>query len=116
MQTSYFRKKGLDEGRAISIARWQPKGFNFPEAKELAPTKEMMKRPYAYHEYIALITGRGVTRQILQEKYGEKILCCWEKNRGECHRGFIAQWLGEVGLEVPEFEQSNKQCSFFMGG
>jgi uncharacterized protein (DUF488 family) len=104
METSYFRRKGLEESRAISIAIYQPKGFHFPEAPELAPTRKMLKEGYGYKDYVSLLESRQLDPIAIHEKYADGILCCWEKEPAECHRRFVARWLEEaLGVTVEEF-------------
>lgn len=109
MKTSYFGKRGKPEELCISIARSQPKNKNYPIEIELMPTWDMIKKGYGYAEYVDLLKFRKVDPHKILKKYSNNILLCWEKDRSNCHRGFLARWIKEtIGVSVEEFGEETE--------
>jgi hypothetical protein len=104
MQTSYFAKPGIKENpAAVSIAlyppRWWGPGRRY---KDLAPTREMLKNGYVYEDYLYLLESRGLTPEKIWRDLKDKIICCWEKDKWQCHRSFVAFYLRSE-LSIPYF-------------
>lgn len=107
--SSYYIFKG--DGR-VSISRSQPKGFNLPAYRPLAPgpwfnsvSEEEYRR--RYFEQLSKLDARKVVADLEKLAEGaEPVLLCYEKLKtpGEyCHRRMVAEWLkAELGMDVAE--------------
>lgn len=80
---------------------------------ELAPTGNMLRMSHErYYQEFDKILAKTNQEKVLEtmEKIArhagsDKVaLLCFEADCKECHRSYVANWLGEVGVIVPEVE------------
>ena len=113
--TSYFSNyKQFPAGSVVvSIAQFAPKGWKGLELRSLAPPKEKLMM-YKNHEidekvfewwYLIQLNKDVNLRdrvikllQGLEEKYGNVVLCCYEKKGEFCHRQVLREWL-DIGMK-----------------
>lgn len=113
IQTSYFASKAPSE-RKVSIAKWSPRWFRGQRASMLAPSNPKTvewKKAYLADLEERFPNGEGLLQylQEIEQTTPEAILCCYEKEKGECHRSVLAEYAKEhLGIEIPEWEE-NKQ-------
>ena len=93
----------------VSIARSEPRIFNGPKLKLLAPSYDLLRCYKAgnvdipvyskrYREEILSSVNKDEVMEFINkvsrwEDCDKIILCCWEKT-GFCHRQLVAEWLG----------------------
>lgn len=108
----------------VSIARSQPKQFDYPAYKNLAPKystlklKDPDKYNAKYFEKLKVLSPQKVYENIVRWWGEDVILCCWEKAGEWCHRRAVAEWLEdsldivipEVGFERSEIESYEELC------
>jgi hypothetical protein len=107
IQISYFASKAPKE-RKVSIAKWA-RFFKGPRASLLAPSNP--KAEDGRGSYLSDLAGRFSSPEALSEYLAEvcrqtpePILCCHEREPGQCHRSLLAEYLREkLGLEVTEW-------------
>jgi len=103
--SSFWRARILSPGnklQPISIARSQPRGFDYPEVSELAPSGRLLHdykagrvtKPQYVAEYnlmLSIVDFHDILQQI-RAKAGdnEAVLCCWEQPGDFCHRHVVA--------------------------
>lgn len=112
--TSYFgNAKKLNENgiEIVSVSRGKPKWFLGRTLDCLAPTWNMLKMTdEEYDIEYNKILARNDAKKIVAF-LGEKdvALCCWERDKEDCHRLKIAEWLKNNGYEVKEFGEEEVQ-------
>ncbi len=104
----------FDHPGAVCTATGVPKNFKGAVAYELAPGWAIAgsKAPRAIlrTRYLQLLTARGLTPEMVYERYRGKILLCYEVNPNKCHRRWLSAWLREAGFGVEElFSKSQNQ-------
>lgn len=113
--TSYFAKaKALtDLGIVpIGISLYNPKFFNGPAIRFLAPTRDMLSDSITTQQYIDkykdicdkidMSLFRTLCTQFSQGK--DIALCCYERPEDFCHRHLFADWVKEkFGYEIEEY-------------
>lgn len=120
--TSYFARQGkLREAGIvpIGIALWPPKFFQGLHLQYLAPKRYMMKDEVTREQYIQMyyrdVVGHLNPAQVIADiermsQGKDAALLCYEKPGDFCHRRLFADWmLRETGLEIKEWEPSQKQ-------
>lgn len=105
MFTSYFANKMLKGmPNVISISRGYPRFFKGLKGQidELKPTWEMVQNGYTYMDYKKYI--KDVDLMKVYEDHKNDILCCYEKDRTNCHRGYLARiYKAKHKIIVDEF-------------
>lgn len=110
IQTSYFSSKAPRE-RKVSIAKWPPRGFKGQRANKLAPSNpKALEWQKAYLEDLRqrFPNGEGLLAylQEIAEKTPNPVLCCYEKEKEECHRSILADYAKKhLGIEITEWEE-----------
>lgn len=110
IQTSYFASKAPSE-RKVSIAKWSPRWFRGQRASMLAPTNPKTvewKKAYLADLEGRFPNGEGLLQylQEIEQTTPEAILCCYEKEKEECHRSVLAEYVKKhLGIEIPEWEE-----------
>lgn len=116
IQTSYFSSKAPRE-RKVSIAKWPPRGFKGQRANKLAPSNPKAvdwQKAYLADLQERFPNGEGLLQylQEIEKAIPEPILCCYEKEKEECHRSILAEYAKKhLGIEISEWEE-NKQGTF----
>jgi hypothetical protein len=112
-----FRDSVNWAGPKFSTARWQPKGFKYPELPFLAPwdpdngRKMVHLEPGVFREKYERLLERnaGEIRAFFEQRNDEQIvLCCWchpRRQRGYerlyCHTILLGYWIERnLGLDV----------------
>ena len=115
--TSYFSNaKRLEAAgvRVIGISLFPPKWFTGISMKQVAPTYSIFTARGLSDEQYEKRFNREVLAKVdvwnfyqLLERFsgGQDVaLCCFEKDRKDCHRLLVAEWLQRgLGIEVPEW-------------
>lgn len=110
IQTSYFASKA-PSGQKVSIAKWPPRWFRGQRASRLAPSNpKAAEWQKAYWEDLEqrFPNGEGLSEylQEIAEKTPNPILCCYEKEKEECHRSILAEYAKKyLGIELSEWEE-----------
>lgn len=110
IQTSYFASKAPNK-RKVSIAKWPPRWFRGQRANRLAPSNPKAfdwQKAYAADLQERFPRGEGLSEylQEIAEKTPNPILCCYEKEKEECHRSILAEYAKEhLGIELTEWEE-----------
>lgn len=116
--TSYYgnakelEKNGIE---IISVSRGKPKWFQGRSIDSLAPTWNMLSMSDEdYNVAYERILKRNNAKDIVDFLgKGDVALCCWEKDKNDCHRSKIAEWLKGFGYAVEEFNSEPIQLSLF---
>ena len=105
MFTGYFANPLLRGAQnVISIARGNPRFFKGlkGDIEELKPTWEMVQNGYSYSQYKKYIKNVDLLK--IYEEHKKDVLCCYEKSRAHCHRGYLARLYKEKhNIIVDEF-------------
>lgn len=110
IQISYFASKA-PSGQKVSIAKWPPRWFRGQRASRLAPSNpKAAEWQKAYWEDLEqrFPNGEGLSEylQEIAEKTPNPILCCYEKEKEECHRSILAEYAKKhLGIELSEWEE-----------
>lgn len=107
IQTSYFSNlRYIEKEQYVSIARGEPKWYEGPSAKYLAPTWEMQKiedEEEFKKVYIKRVL-EGIGAKKIVKNLDGWILLCWEIPGVFCHRRVLAEWVeSECGIIIPEW-------------
>lgn len=108
IQTSYFSSRAPRE-RKVAIAKYPPRFWKGPHASRLAPSNPRSDDWEA--DYLADLeerfpSGQGLSEYLaeLEAETPDPILCCYERDRAECHRSILAEYCQRhLGLEMPEW-------------
>jgi hypothetical protein len=107
--TSYFASKAPKE-RKVCIAKGRPRFFAGPSFKDFAPLNPHDLNDWRNRyrrELEARYPDAASLRAALDAiaaKTPDPILCCYEKDAGECHRTVLAQFIAQrLGIVVPEW-------------
>lgn len=118
IHTSYFASKAPRE-RKVSIAKYAPRYWQGPQARLLAPSNpkaENWQEAYLQDLEQRFPEGAGL-REYLEKITAETpnpILCCYEKDPRDCHRGILAAYVKEhLGLDICEWRPRERQISIF---
>lgn len=117
IMTSYFSSKAPAD-RKVCIARHN-RFFKGKRAKLLAPSNPKAENwAEAYHRDLEMRFPQGFGLLELLEEISretpEPILCCYEKDPGQCHRRVLADYCREfLKLDIPEWEEKEKQSELF---
>lgn len=109
IETSYFASKAPRE-RKVAIAKYAPPYWKGPSAPKLAPSNpkaENWQESYLSDLQERFPDGEGLAEYLAEiaKETPNPILCCYEKNPGECHRSVLASYVKEhLGIEMPEWE------------
>lgn len=117
--TSYFAKlRRIPYDLApISISLWPPKGYNGLQYKPLAPSPDILreyKQNPDWKRYTARFNGEILAKldpnQVVTELAAlssgrDIVLCCFERDRAQCHRSLVGEWLGKAGYNVEEWTE-----------
>lgn len=117
--TSYFgRLKKLEEAgiEPVAICRGKPNWFRGRSVDALAPTWPMMHMQLEkfWKSYRSMLEPMDAARLAESIWSGRKTGCeavalmCYERDASECHRHVVADWMTESGIEVVEWEPSEK--------
>lgn len=117
--TSYFGRLNKLERAGIepvAICRGKPKWFNGRCVDKLAPTWPMMQMELTkfWESYAKMLEPMGARELADAIWNGRKRGCeavallCYEKDAAECHRHVVADWMTKAGIEVVEWEPSEK--------
>lgn len=118
--TSYFGRLNKLERAGIepvAICRGKPKWFNGRCVDKLAPTWPMMQMqlPKFWESYAKMLEPMDARKLADAIWRGRKRGCeavallCYEKDAAECHRHVVADWMTKAGIEVVEWEPSEKR-------
>lgn len=118
--TSYFgmlRKLERAGIEPVAICRGKPKWFKGRYLGRLAPTWPMMQMQLpefweSYAEMLEHMDAREVAETLWRyRRRGCKAVAmvCYEKDAAECHRHVVADWMTKAGIEVVEWEPSEKR-------
>ena len=113
--TGYFAqlKKYQSAGLIpISIARITPEWFKGQELKELAPSRDLLRRYKAGKltedsyktEYFHQL-DQVKWKKVLKDLEDNTILLCYEKTGTFCHRHLLAEYLKDAGYDIKEFTE-----------
>jgi uncharacterized protein YeaO (DUF488 family) len=97
IKTSYFAKYKGDDGVCIAIIK--PFYFKGTRYKALAPTLKLLHDykmqditwedyKIEYNKQLEKLDAKQVAKEL-----DGKVLLCYEKDRNNCHRSFVAEWL-----------------------
>lgn len=117
--TSYFGRLNKLERAGIepvAICRGKPKWFKGRCVDKLAPTWPMMQMqlPKFWESYAKMLEPMDARELADAIWRGRKRGCeavallCYEKDAAECHRHVVADWMTKAGIEVVEWEPSEK--------
>ena len=130
IKTGYFAqtKKYVEAGYLpVSIARYSPKGFQGDYLLELAPSWSMVSRlkenhmsmpddvyEEAYvkilHKYNVSALISNVCERALNNGHKGIVLLCYEKDRNDCHRSILSNYLeNEYQVHLEEFDLSKEK-------
>lgn len=120
--TSYFgmlRKLERAGIEPVAICRGKPKWFKGRCLDRLAPTWLMMQMQLpefweSYAEMLEHMDAREVAESLWRwRRRGCKAVAmvCYEKDAAECHRHVVADWMTKAGIEVVEWEPSEKSVA-----
>lgn len=112
--TSYWSNPLLGEvdALAVSTSRSQPRyklPYSYRRADELAPNDRVWNAGTdewrdLYHDQLDALGPDAVLGRLADLGGGKPVIVlCFEKDRADCHRGVLAEWLSaRAGLTVPE--------------
>jgi hypothetical protein len=110
VQTSYFSSKAPRE-RKVSIARKSPGPlYGDRHVPELAPWNldpRDWRRRYRRHLEEQFRDPEDLRRLLatIEAAVPHPILCCYEKDPAQCHRGVVARFIeAKLGIIVPEWQ------------
>ncbi len=115
IMTSYFSSKAPNEQK-VSIAKWPPRYFKGYRAMKLAPSNpkaEDWEKAYLHDLEQRFPQGKGLLEYLgeIEKNTPKAILCCYEKDKKECHRSILVEYIKRyLGIEIFEWEE-NKQAS-----
>ena len=123
--TSYFsnaNRLGAAGVKQIGISLFPPKWFTGVSMKQVAPTMTLFKSTWLNdeqyerrfrQEVLSKVDAWDFYQRLERVSDGKDVaLCCFEKDRKDCHRKLVAEWLErELGIEVPEFEEAMRRPS-----
>ncbi len=110
IMTSYFSSKAPNE-RKVSIAKWFPRWFRGQRANKLAPSDPKAiewQKAYWADLQERFPNGEGLMEYLkkIEAQTPEPILCCFEKEKEECHRSILAEYAKKhLGVEMPEWHE-----------
>lgn len=113
IQTSYFSSKAPNE-RKVSIAKWSPRWFRGQRANKLAPSNpKALQWEGAYLKDLEnrFPNGEGLLEylQEIEKITPQAILCCYEKDKKECHRSILAEYAKKhLSIEITEWEEPSQ--------
>lgn len=94
----------------VSTSRGRPRWalpYSYRRMDELAPSDEVWNADEGwrdlYREQLDRLGPDAVVGRLV-EIYGGKacVLLCWERDPADCHRGIVAAYLREHGVEIEE--------------
>jgi len=113
--TSYFASKAPAE-RKVCIAKKYPRFMKKGNLwiKELAPSNPFVsdwEEAYLFDLETRFPGGKGLVLLLeeIRSQVPEPILCCYEKERSECHRSILSNYVKKhIGLNILEWSPSVK--------
>lgn len=108
--TSHFSSPAPQD-RKVCISRKCPRGFECRAYQDFAPLDPWAKGDWRAR-YRAEIAARYPTDEALRAALDEvaamvpdgPVLCCYERDPGECHRRVLAEIVRErLGVDIPEW-------------
>jgi hypothetical protein len=112
MKTSNFAKSGRDPN-AVAICVSPPMGWRGRRYPALAPRRDMLHLPWPVYvqEYQRTLAGLNAA-QVVADLGPDAVLLCFERDRAECHRRLVAEWIeAETGVKVPELEVTKPEAA-----
>lgn len=107
--TSYFASKKWRDKKAVSIARYTPKGIVvdgypvlYPPADLLWAYKQGQINQEQYAEWYTKAVLNKINSEVVANDLCDKVMLCYEKSDSFCHRHIVAQWLRYNGYECEE--------------
>jgi len=111
IKTSYFGSKAPAE-RKVCIAKKCPKFCEcmaFPDFAPLDPFSDgdwRARYQAELHERYPDAQSLRKALDFILDVVEAPILCCYERDRSECHRDILARYIEQhLGFEVPEWAQ-----------
>ncbi len=95
--------------RKVCIAKNPPRGFRGLHVLDLAPSHPWARNwQESYRNDLAarFPLGKGLAELLadIAAKVPSPVLCCYERNRNECHRSILAEYIEQhLGFAVEEW-------------
>lgn len=121
LYTSYHAMTGKLRAKGVTVVnisrhppRWLAPGLQ-KHYLELAPQSWMLRATTeeynkAFDEILDKLSPADVYEDLMDlGNGGDVAIVCFEKDRNDCHRKTVAEWLEKMlGIEVPEYDFGGK--------